>query len=430
MKEQTKISIIMPVYNTGKYLRESISSLVNQSFKDIELICVDDASDDLETREILKEYSNAELPFTFYFVALNKRSGAANARNVGFKKATGVYTIFLDADDVFDVKFLEKMYIVAMHKNADVCVCGYTEFFCDREGKYKQGNIINIISKEILDKTREEWALTNPSVPWNKLCKTSFLRKNNIMFQNLSSCNDVYFSFMVMYKAKTIASIEDNNLIYYRINTNTQISANRDPLNLYYAIEWIQKNRENIDNVELFISQSTALLMWGMRSEIKRSRSIEKSKELYNKVRLYLDNNQISFTNIILERCKNNILNLSFESNWFDEVSFFQEQLEIYEEELNEELRCFENIYLWGMGKRGVAFQKFCLKENIYIEGVGDQKNIGIGSRTDQGCLIMSTDDILNSSGVIVASNFEIYRTLLVNDKCYKVINLQEFCPI
>lgn len=430
MKEQIKISVVMPVYNTGKYLRESIDSLIKQTFKDIELICVDDSSDDFDTLEILNEYRKAEIPFPFEVITLDKREGAANARNIGLKRATGVYTIFLDADDIFDVKFLEKMYIVAMHKNADVCVCGYTEFFCERDGKYKQGNIFNIISQEILDKTREEWALTNPSVPWNKLCKTSFLREKNIMFQNLPSCNDVYFSFMVMYKAKTIASIEDNNLIYYRINTNTQISANRDPVNLYYAIEWIQKNRENIENVELFISQSTALLVWGMRSEIKCSRSIEKSKELYNKVRLYLDKNRVSFANMILERCKNNILNLAFESNWFDDVSFFQEQLELYKEEINEELGRFENVYLWGMGKRGIAFQKFCSKENIYIKGVGDQKNIGIGSRTDQGCLIMSTDDILNSSGVIVASNLAIYNFLIENGKYNKVVNLQKFCPI
>ena len=147
MEKQTKISVVMPVYNSGKYLRESIDSLISQSFKDIELICVDDASDDLETREILKEYSNAELPFTFYFVALNKRSGAANARNVGFKKATGVYTIFLDADDVFDTVFLEKMYTEAVKEDADVCVCGYREFYCEEDGIKNGEHILNYLDK-------------------------------------------------------------------------------------------------------------------------------------------------------------------------------------------------------------------------------------------------------------------------------------------
>ena len=430
MEKQTKISVVMPVYNCGKYLRESIDSLINQSFKDMELICVDDASDDFETRQILSEYSEKNMPFHFEIIMLNERTGAANARNLGFKNAKGIYTIFLDADDFFDRSFLERMYTAAMNRDADVCVCGFTEFYCGEDGKYKMRDRITLERNAILDRTREEWAVKNPCIPWNKLCKTNYLRKNKIYFQNLSSCNDVFFSIMVMDKANIIEVIEANNLIYYRINTGVQISSNRNPVNLYYAIELIQKNITNNSNSKITVKQCAALLVWGMNGEISRSKSIVRSKELYEKVRLFLINNSFVFENKLLEKWKQNAINLPFESNLYTPDDVFLEQLELYEKEIINELGNNKDIYLWGNGKRGIAFQKFCLKQDINLKGVIDKKNDDVGNRTQQGYMIISTDDIIYSTGLIVASNEEIFREIRKTVKNYKIINLQDFCPI
>ena len=115
------ISIIMPVYNTGKYLGEALESIFSQSFLNFELICVDDSSNDELTKNILQTYQKQHE--NMQVIWLENNVGAGSARNIGFSKAKGEYTIFLDADDIFSKEFLEKMYQNIDVNHADVCRC-------------------------------------------------------------------------------------------------------------------------------------------------------------------------------------------------------------------------------------------------------------------------------------------------------------------
>ena len=93
------VSIIMPSYNTGKYISESIESVIAQTYKKWELIIVDDCSNDLTIKVVqkyLKEYSN------IFFIQLEKNSGAAAARNKGIEEAQGEYIAFIDSDDLWE----------------------------------------------------------------------------------------------------------------------------------------------------------------------------------------------------------------------------------------------------------------------------------------------------------------------------------------
>ena len=114
-----EISIIVPVYNAAAYLRKSLDSIVNQSYRDIEFIFVDDGSCD-DSPAILKEYETADKRVT---VLHQENRGAGAARNYGMSVAGGKYLLFLDCDDIFETSMAEKMHSRAEADNLDVLVC-------------------------------------------------------------------------------------------------------------------------------------------------------------------------------------------------------------------------------------------------------------------------------------------------------------------
>lgn len=110
-----KISVIVPVYNAEKYLRESIDSIVNQGLDDIEIICIDDGSTD-NSLDILNEYADIDSRIK---IISQKNSGAGASRNLGLEHATGEYIYFIDSDDYLDLNALEELYNVACEKSID-----------------------------------------------------------------------------------------------------------------------------------------------------------------------------------------------------------------------------------------------------------------------------------------------------------------------
>lgn len=102
------ISIIMPLYNAERFLEKTLQSIANQTYRDYELICIDDASSDL-TAEIVKKAQLADK--RIILLHNQERKGAAYSRNKAMRQARGDYLAFLDGDDIFDEKMLEKAYI-------------------------------------------------------------------------------------------------------------------------------------------------------------------------------------------------------------------------------------------------------------------------------------------------------------------------------
>ena len=114
-----KVSVIIPVYNVEKYLSECLDSVVNQTLKDIEIICVNDGSPD-GSAEILEEYAQKDNRIK---VITQENRGVSEARNSGLKIASGEYIAFLDSDDYIDLKFFEQLYKRGIESNSDVVVC-------------------------------------------------------------------------------------------------------------------------------------------------------------------------------------------------------------------------------------------------------------------------------------------------------------------
>lgn len=184
------ISVIVPVYNVEKFIQKSITSLLNQSFKEFEVLIVDDGSQD-NSIAIAKQTVNADERFIFLE---KENSGAGGARNYGIKRAKGQYLSFLDSDDYFDDTFLEKMIIKMKQEGADICICDIAlvkendEFIKTIKNKYSQSitgkaaSIDNLQAKSI------------SSSPSDKLYKKE-------LFSDIKYPEDLYYEDMaIIYK--------------------------------------------------------------------------------------------------------------------------------------------------------------------------------------------------------------------------------------
>ena len=212
-----KVSVIIPVYNVEKYLRQCLDSVVNQTLKDIEIICVDDGSSD-NSLNILKEYAANDDRF---IILEQKNQGAGAARNKGLEVAKGEYLYFIDGDDFLQRDALEKIYCRITETNSDICV--FTNNFLNVvTGEFKPCDWQRLIFKIPQKSSFNKYDIPNDlfdfcNVPaWTKMYKTSFIKSNNIKFQNLKTCNDVYFNFMTLSKADAITFLNEC-LITWRI---------------------------------------------------------------------------------------------------------------------------------------------------------------------------------------------------------------------
>lgn len=208
------ISCIIPVHNTGKVLERTLRSIVKQVYRNIEIICIDDASTD-NSGAILRKFQNSD---NRIIILEQKESvGAAVCRNKGLDIAKGKYVIFLDSDDFFYPNMLQVALDLIEKQNADVAMFGYLRIQLDENGE-----MILEAKKVVYQNTVIEGGecfaeiLRDVNVsPWNKLVKRELLNKSDIKFQNLPNCNDVYYSLATLFCADRIAFCNEILMEYY-----------------------------------------------------------------------------------------------------------------------------------------------------------------------------------------------------------------------
>ncbi len=219
---EIKVSVIMPVYNVEKYLRQALDSVKNQSLQEIEVICVDDGSKD-SSLKILQEYSKEDPRFS---VLHQQNQFAGVARNRGLEAATGKYVVFWDSDDWFEKDALELMYNQCEADNAQICVCAsdkYDELSKIRFRFYEYLLMKRVPSKRPFAKEDLGRYLFNftTNIPWNKMFLRSFIEEEGLRFQSLQQANDVYFVMLALYKATAITVVEKPLIIYRVANENS-----------------------------------------------------------------------------------------------------------------------------------------------------------------------------------------------------------------
>lgn len=208
-----KVSVIVPVYNTEKYLKNCIDSLLKQNFEDYEIIVINDLSPG-NAEEIIKSYNDKKI----VYIKNKTNKGIGYNRNLGIKKAKGEYVCFIDSDDYVKEDFISKMYNYSKENNLDLCVCDYVNV--DEEGnKLKEFNLSDfcITNYEENNKILCEINLA----PWNKLYKKDMLVKNKIEFSETLKYEDLSFVALSIKNSKKIGKINEQ-LNYYTIHNNSE----------------------------------------------------------------------------------------------------------------------------------------------------------------------------------------------------------------
>lgn len=169
------VSIIVPIYNMEKYLRDCLDTIVNQTLDSFEVILVDDGSTDLSA-EIMKEYQEKFPKLVRCFHKEN--GGQATARNLGIRESRGTYIGFVDADDSVDLEMYEKMHALAKEKDLDLVECAY------RFVKVENGGEVELKTYGHVRKYTSQRDMFVDSLvsPWNKLYRGALLREHAVDF--------------------------------------------------------------------------------------------------------------------------------------------------------------------------------------------------------------------------------------------------------
>ena len=202
----TKVSVIIPIYNTEKYLKRCLDSVCNQTLSDIEIICINDCSTD-NSLEILREYSAKDERVKV--IDFKKNKGAAVARNIGIDEAQGEYIGFVDSDDFVDLDFYEKLYTKAIETGADIVkgeICELAE----------DGSLMESFGYDINDEIRLNKAYFYHSFT-SAIYHREFLLANKIRFpESISHFEDPYFAIKSAIFCNKIEIVDEKKYYYQR----------------------------------------------------------------------------------------------------------------------------------------------------------------------------------------------------------------------
>ncbi len=200
-----KVSVIIPVYNVEKYLDKCLDSVEKQTYKDTEIIIVNDGSPD-NSQSIVDEYVSRNENFVSYTI---ENRGQGGARNFGVEKASGDYVVFLDSDDYVSENCIERFVAAAKENDSDIVVCN--NYDVDENGRVIRHSINNVQNETISVNECPKALFTRPC-PWGKMYRKS-------LFEGLSFVSRVWYEDMrlipkLFLRAEKITFIEDF-LFYY-----------------------------------------------------------------------------------------------------------------------------------------------------------------------------------------------------------------------
>ena len=280
------ISVIIPCYNAEKTLDQCLGSLLNQTMRNIEIICIDDGSTD-NTREKLENYAKTDMRVRIYSQQ-NQYAGAA--RNLGLTHANGEYLLFLDADDFFAENLAQDAYAAAVSNQADVVIFNARNFD-ERTNEFSKGwSMKTELIPEKQPFSPEDcpdtlYQITSP-VPWTKLFRRQFLLDTKLQFQTLRHTNDFFFVFSAISMAKRIVAI-DKVLVTYRVGqkTNLQSTKSKNPFCFYTAYKALHDHLEKLGLLQTLYRSYANQVLNGCLYNLRTLNDPEVQKEVFDRLR-------------------------------------------------------------------------------------------------------------------------------------------------
>ena len=297
-----KISVIIPIYNAAVYLEKCLSSVQTQTFRDIEILCIDDGSTD-NTYTLLKRFAQKDKRIQIF---TQKHQGPGVARNVGIQKATGAYLCFVDADDLCHEKMLKTAYDQALKTNADI-VCfdsfHYTGNMANTP-RLGEGKLPSVLPTPLSAQTENILAAV-PVHAFAKLFKKDLITQNKLSFSDgFFYATDLGLTLPALALARTIIHL-DECLYYYRVGNKKSLSwDNKTYPQMFTAFEVLKTQFEthpNAVNMRYFFEKAQLRLTLNC---LKRFMLISNIRPFYNLYQKYL-HNLIHHSELNLARLRN-----------------------------------------------------------------------------------------------------------------------------
>lgn len=237
-----KISILIPIYNVERYLKECLDSILNQSFHEFEAICINDGSTD-GSRDIIQDYLDKDCRFK---VIDKENSGYGSSMNRGLNTATGDYIAILESDDFYEPEALQKLYSAAVAANADVAKADFNLYWSEPEKKYERFNWVREGEAGVTTPLNAVQVFYRKPSIWSAIYKKVFLEKNHIAFLETpgASYQDAGFNFKVWASAGTIVLLDDVVLCYRQDNESSSVNS---PGKLYCVCDEYQEMVRYLD---------------------------------------------------------------------------------------------------------------------------------------------------------------------------------------
>lgn len=254
----TKISIIIPVYNAENYIIRCLDSIRNQTYKNYEVIIIDDESKD-NSWNLLSEYAADNQPINFRIFKNEINRGPSITRNIGMDLATGDYIFFMDIDDAL-VDNLSLQYFAEATENDPDMVIGKTRFLQKDEPKESNYHTLKNTKNtyqdnEVVDGFLSgQWAVP----PWNKLYKSSFLKDNQLRFPDNLLHEDELWAFETAIAARKVNFLDFETYNYYSLSNAGSITAMMDLKNIEHYLIILTKKLEIAQKKDLY--QKTELI--------------------------------------------------------------------------------------------------------------------------------------------------------------------------
>lgn len=445
--EMKDISVIMPLYNAEKYLSEALQSVMDQTYEDFELICIDDCSTD-RTRDIVEDLQKKD--DRVKLLINEEHLGAAPSRNKGLSAAKGEYILFLDGDDVFEEELLEKASGAMEAHQADMVLFEYLHVPSEtihekkvierRESFTENYCSVPFAMKDFHPRAFLWW----PSSPCNRILRRSFIEKNRLDFQDLPSNNDVYFAHMTLFCAKRIICLDDRRVMVYARDHSEpdRISNNRDPMCTYLAVERLCRELKERDMIRAYAPylyfRLAAYFIFILTS--KKYEAYKKSfydhlhdqgiRQCIGYGNGYYDQ-VAAYDRYLLKSFQDH----TYESRWFEHRdSFFQVYLREYGDVICEFIKARNSegkkVILWGIGGEGSDARillDYLDMHAIKIFGVADRDKRKQGTIVN-GYAIQDPSVLYQGADQIIVALDHIYQDICiaVKDTGRAVVDLME----
>lgn len=269
------VSVIIPVYNAEPYLKQCLDSVLAQTFKNIEIIIINDCSND-KSFQIIEEYRKTDS--RIISISLKKTAGPGNARNEGIKAANGKYIVFIDSDDWISEDYVETLYNSIEKYNCDMVSANFY-IYDDKTGQMKTDKNPKDLYKACFNTSEKKqyFLLLNNNYIWIRIYRKDFLKANNIYFK-LNKLEDSLFLWQAVIFSDNFMFV-DKNIYYYRVNRTGSLTTT-DYAGAY--IEGLREIKNFLINENLYAHYKQPFFLFAMSGI---ANSFENSKLPYKQLK-------------------------------------------------------------------------------------------------------------------------------------------------